>query len=119
MRQHVKITHSHALKEIPKQDRKKSKWQRIDISVRNTENYKTDEGFDDHEDHDSWAEQDQFVEADFECGVDCNEMGKFNKDDSDDSRSMEEACIDEENLFTPLMIKNAMADVFTTRKEIE
>ncbi len=64
-------------------------------------------------------EYDQFVEADFECGVDCNEMGKFNKDDSDDSQSMEEACCDDKNLFTPLMMKNATTDVLMTWKEIE
>ena len=46
-------------------------------------------------------------------------MGKFNKDDSDDSQSMEESCIDDENLFTPLMIKNAMTDELTTWEEIE
>jgi hypothetical protein len=28
--------------------------------------------------------------------VDCNEMGKFNKDDSDDSQSAEEACVDDQ-----------------------
>ena len=59
------------------------------------------------------------VEADFECGVDFNKMGKFNKDDYDDSQSTEEACMDDENLFIPLMIKNAMTDVLTTWKEIE
>jgi hypothetical protein len=41
-------------------------------------------------------------------------MGKFNKDDSDDSQSMEEACIDDENLFNPLMIHTAMTDMCTT-----
>jgi hypothetical protein len=46
-------------------------------------------------------------------------MGKFNKDDSDDSQSTEEACIDDENLFTPLMITNAMTDVLLTLEEIE
>ena len=46
-------------------------------------------------------------------------MGRFNKDDSDDSQSTEEACVDDENLFTPLVIKNAMTDVLTTCEEIE
>ena len=46
-------------------------------------------------------------------------MGKFNKDDSDDIQSMEEACLDDENLCIPLMMKNAMTDVLTTREEIE
>ena len=46
-------------------------------------------------------------------------MGKFNKDDSDDSQSMEEACLDDKNLCTPLMIKNAMTDVLTIWEEIE
>jgi hypothetical protein len=41
-------------------------------------------------------------------------MGKFNKDDSDDSQLTEEACLDDKNLFTPLMMKNAMTDVLTT-----
>ena len=41
-------------------------------------------------------------------------MGNFNRDDSDDSQSMEEACIDDENLFNPLMIQTAMTDVSTT-----
>ena len=59
---------------------------------------KTDDRVDDHEDHDCWAEHDQFVDADFECGVDCNKMGKFNKDDHDDSQSMEEACIDHKKM---------------------
>ena len=61
-------------------------------------------------------EHDQFVEADFGCGVDCNKMGKFYKDDSDDIQSMEEACLDDKNLCTPLMIKDAMTDVLTTWK---
>jgi hypothetical protein len=64
-------------------------------------------------------QQDQFVEADFECGVDCNKMGKFNKDESDDIQSMEEACIDDKKLLPPLMIKNAMTDMLTTWEEIE
>lgn len=121
MRQHFKVTHIHALndEEIPKQDRRKSKRQRVDEKVRNTANYKTHDKVDDHEDHDRWAEHDPFVEADFECGVDCNEMGKFNKDDSDDIQSTEEACLDDKNLCTPLMIKNAMTDVLTTWEEIE
>ena len=54
-----------------------------------------------------------------QCDVDCNEMGRFNKDDSDDSQSMEEACVDDKNLFTPLVIKNAMTEVLTTWEEIE
>ena len=121
MMQHFKVTYSHALndKEIPKQDRRTRKRQRIDERVRNTENYKTDDRVDDPEDHDHWAEHDQFREADFECDVDCNEMGRFNKVDSDDSQSTEEACVDDENLFTPLVIKSAMTDVLTTWKEIE
>ena len=121
MRQHFKVTHIHALndEEIPKQDRRKSKRQRVDEKVRNTANYKTHDKVDDHEDHDRWAEDDPFVEADFECGVDCNEMGKFNEDDSDDIQSTEEACLDDKNLCTPLMIKNAMTDVLTTWEEIE
>ena len=59
------------------------------------------------------------VEADFKCGVDCNEMGKCNKDDSDDIQSTEETCLDDENLCIPLMIKNAMTDVLMTWEEIE
>jgi hypothetical protein len=86
----------------------------VNERVGNTENYKTDDRVDDHEDHDCWAEHDQFVEADFECDVECNKMGKFNKDDSDESQSTEEACRDDENLFTPLVIKNAMTDMLTT-----
>ncbi len=31
-------------------------------------------------------------------------MGNLNRDDSDDSQSMEEACIDDENLFNPLIL---------------
>ena len=54
--------------------------------VSNTENYKTDDRVDAHDDHDHWVEHDQFVEADFKCGLGCNKMGKFNKDDSDDSQ---------------------------------
>ena len=121
MRQHFKVTHSHALndEEIPKQDLRKSKRQRVDERGRNTENYKTHDRGDDHQGHDRWVEHDQFVEADFECGVDCNEMGKFNKDDSDDIQSTEEACLDDENLCTPLMIKNAKPDVLTTWEDID
>jgi hypothetical protein len=123
MRQHFKDTHSHALndEEIPKQDRRKSKRQRIDERVRNTENYKTDDRVDAfaHDDHDNWVEHDQFVEADFECGLDCNKMGKFNKDDSDDSHSTEESCLDDENLFNTLMIKIAMTYVYMTWEENE
>jgi hypothetical protein len=44
-------------------------------------------------------------------------MGKFNKDDSDDSQSIEEACVDEEIVLTPLVIKNAMTDVLTNGKK--
>jgi hypothetical protein len=42
MRQHFKVTHSHALndEEIPKQDRRKSKWQCGDERVCNTETTK-------------------------------------------------------------------------------
>ncbi len=57
------------------------------------------------------------TEADFECGVDCNEMGKFNKDDSDDIHSIEEVCL--ESLCTPLLIKNAMTDTWTTWEDLE
>ena len=64
-------------------------------------------------------EHDQFVEADFACGLDCNEMGKINKDESDDSQSMEDICVDDENLFNPLMIQGAMTDVSTTWEEID
>ena len=64
-------------------------------------------------------EHDHFVEADFECGLDCNEMGKFNKDDSDDHQSMEDVCINDKNLFNPLMIQTAMTDASTTWKEID
>ncbi len=46
-------------------------------------------------------------------------MGRFNKDDSDDSQSMEETCIDDKKNFTPFLIKNAMTDMLTTWKEIE
>ena len=64
-------------------------------------------------------EHDQFVEADFACGLDCNEMGKINKDESDDSQSMEDICVDDENLFNPLMIQTAMTDVLTAWEEID
>ena len=121
MRQHFKVTHSHALndEEIPTPDRRKIKRQCIDERVLNSENYNTPDKVDDHEDHDCWAEHDQLVEADFECGVHCNKMGKFNKDDSDDIQSTEEACLDDENLCTPLMIKNALTEVLMTWEEIE
>jgi hypothetical protein len=68
MRQHFKVTHSHALndEEIPKQDCRKSKRQRVNERICNTENYKTHDKVDDNEDHNRWAEHDQFVEADFE-----------------------------------------------------
>ena len=46
-------------------------------------------------------------------------MGKFNKDDSDDSQSLEEACIDDKNLFNSLMIQTAMTDVSMTWEEID
>jgi hypothetical protein len=46
-------------------------------------------------------------------------MGKKNEADSDDSRSIEEACIDDKNLFNPLVIKNAMAEESTAWDEIE
>ena len=74
---------------MPKQDWRKSKLQCINERACNTEHYKTDDRVDYHKDHDHWAEHGQFVEADIECFVDCNEMGKFNKDDSDDSQSTE------------------------------
>ena len=120
MRQHFRVTHSHALNddEIPTQDRKKNKRQRIDDIVP-TETYKTDDRVDAHDDHDSCVEHDPFVEADFECGLDSEEMGKFIRDDSDDSQSTEEACIDDENLFNPLMIQTAMTDASTTWEEID
>ena len=57
MRQHFRITHSHALNddEIPTQDRKKNKRQRIDDIVP-TETYKTDDRVDAHDDNDSRVE---------------------------------------------------------------
>ena len=78
----------------------KSKQQRIDERVCNAENYKTDDRVDAHDDHDNWVEHNQFVEADFECGLGCNEMGKFNKDDSDaiHRQSREEACIEDKKI---------------------
>ena len=59
MRQHFRITHTHALNddEIPTQDRKKSKRQRIDKIVP-TETYKTDDRVDAHDDNDSCVEHD-------------------------------------------------------------
>jgi hypothetical protein len=123
MRQHFKVTHSHALsdEEIPNQDHRRSKRKRVDERVRNTENHKADDRVDAeaHDGHDNWVEHNQFAEADFECGLDCNKMGKFNKDDSDDSHSTEEACIDDKNLFNPLMIQTTMTDMYTTWEENE
>ena len=60
IRQHFKVTHSHALndEEIPKQDRIKSKQQRVDEKVCNTKNYSTDDRVDAHDDHDNWVEHD-------------------------------------------------------------
>ena len=43
-----------------------------------------------------------------ECGVDCNDMDSFNKDDTGDSQSMAEDYMDDKNLFNPLLIQNAM-----------
>jgi hypothetical protein len=40
-----------------------------------------------------WVEGKNFGDADFECELDCKKMGKVNKDDSDDSHSMEKACM--------------------------
>ena len=42
------------------------------------------------------------------CGVDCNDMGDFNKDDTGDSQSIAEDYMDDKNLFNPLLIQNAM-----------
>jgi len=52
MRQHFKVTHSHALndKAIPKQDYRKNKRQCVDESVCNTENYNTYDRVDAHDD---------------------------------------------------------------------
>jgi hypothetical protein len=52
MRQHFKVTHSHALndKAIPKQDHRKNKRQCVDESVCNTENYNTYDRVDAHDD---------------------------------------------------------------------
>ena len=55
---------------------KKNKRQRIDDIVP-TETYKTDDRVDAHDDHDSCVEHDQFVEADFECGLDSDKMGNL------------------------------------------
>jgi hypothetical protein len=103
MRQHFKVAHRHALsdKEIPTQDHQKGKRQRVEyVDV------------DSHEDHDLVEEHDIFGDS-VEYGVDCNDMGDFNEDDTGDSQSTAEDCIDDKNLFNPLLIQNARENQLT------
>jgi hypothetical protein len=58
------------------------------------------------------VEHDCFEDS-VEFCVDCNAMGDFIEDDADDSQSTEEDCIDDKNLFNPLVTQNAMADQLT------
>ena len=51
--------------------------------------------------------------------VDYNDMGDINGNDSYDSQSMEEACIDDKNLFNPVVIQIAIADQLMAWDEIE
>ena len=85
MRQHFEVAHRHALSdiEIPTQDRQKGKQQCVEYA----EVYS-------HEDHDLVVEQDIFGDSGG-CGVDCNDMGDFNKDDTGDSQSMAEDYMDD------------------------
>ena len=78
MRQHFKVAHRHMLsdKEIATQDHQKVKWQCVEYA----EVYS-------HEDHDLVDEHDIFRDSG-RCGVDCNDMGDFNEDDTGDSQSM-------------------------------
>ena len=85
MRQHFKVAHRHVWsdKEISTQDFQKGKQQHVEYA----EVYS-------HEDHDLVEEHDIFGDS-VECGVDCNDMGDFNKDDTDDSQSMAEDYMDD------------------------
>jgi hypothetical protein len=97
----LQVSHSYTLndKEISKKDHRKSKWQHIYDSSCNLEKDKTDDcDVDHHDDQDPWVEQDLWGDTDFEFRLDFKDMGERNEDDSDDSQSTEEACI-EDNFF--------------------
>ena len=85
MIQHFKVAHRHTLsnKEIPTQDHQKVKRQRVEYA----EVYS-------HEDHDLVDEHDIFGDSGG-CGVDCNNMGDFNEDDTGDSQSTAEDYMDD------------------------
>ena len=53
------------------------------------------------------------------CGVDCNDMGDFNEDDTDDSQSTAEDYMDDKNLFNPLLIQNAKDNQLTEWHDIQ
>ncbi len=54
-----------------------------------------------------------------ECSVDSNDMDYFNKNDTGDSQSMAEDCIDDKNLCNPLLIQNAMEKQLTELDDIQ
>ena len=64
------------------------------FSIENDKTY--DKDVDTHEDHDQWEECNCFGDSVQFC-VACNGMGSFNKDDADDSQSMKDDCIDDNN----------------------
>ena len=53
------------------------------------------------------------------CGVDCNNTGDFNEDDTGDSQSTAEDYMDDKNLFNPLLIQNAKDNQLTEWDDIQ
>ena len=109
MRQHFKVANRHTLsdKEIPTKDRPKGKRQRVEYAE-----------VDSHEGHDLVEEHDLYGDL-AEYNVGCNDMGDFNKGDTGDSQSTAEDCIDDKNLFNPVLIQNAMENQITEWDDIE
>ncbi len=64
-------------------------------------------------------EHNQFVGSDLIVVLAPMNWALFHKDDSDGSQTSEEACIDDENLFNPLMIQTVITDVSTMWEEID
>jgi hypothetical protein len=54
-----------------------------------------------------------------EYGVDCSDICDFNEDNTGDSQSTAEDCIDGKNLFNPLLIQNEMENQLTEWDDIQ
>jgi hypothetical protein len=108
-RQHFKVAHRHALsnEEIPTKDRRNGKRQRVECAEADSQ-----EGHDLVDVHDLFADS-------VEYGVDCNNIGDFNEDDTGYSQSTAEDCIDDKNLFNPLLIQNEMENQLTEWENIQ